>query len=86
MLIFAALLTLLCSALVDTRLAPVDSPEALALCRNQPNCDDPALEIDPETFHPVIKASPPGGVMLNLTVKSNQPLTFHVRAEYYPVT
>lgn len=85
MLIFIVLSGLLCSSLVHARLALVDSPGALALCVNQPQCDNTALEIDQATFHPVVKASPPGEVNLSLAVKSNQPLKFRVRAEDYSV-
>ncbi|KAH7723556.1 hypothetical protein AAVH_09035 [Aphelenchoides avenae] len=84
MLLFTVLATLLCSSLVDARKAPVDSPDALALCRSQPKCNNPAVQIDEGTFRPTIKAS--GGVSLTLAVESNQPLTLPIKAEKDQVT
>ncbi|KAH7726814.1 hypothetical protein AAVH_05701 [Aphelenchoides avenae] len=86
MLLFTVLATLLCSSLVDAHLARVNTSAALEQCLNQKECNKAALEINPTTFNPTIKASPLGGVNLNVTVKSNQPLVFPVRAEDYVVT
>ncbi|KAH7701516.1 hypothetical protein AAVH_31352 [Aphelenchoides avenae] len=86
MLLFTVLATLLCSSLVDAHLARVDSSDALKQCQGERDCSNPALEIDSQTFSPIIKASPPGEEELRLAVESKQSLAFPVHAGDYPVT
>ena len=83
MLVFTVLTALLCSSLIDARLAPLNTPEALKLWegQSQPYCSNPSLKINPETFHPTVNAPPSGEVPLNLAVKNNEPLSFKISAE-----
>ncbi|KAH7695091.1 hypothetical protein AAVH_37854, partial [Aphelenchoides avenae] len=84
MLLFTVLATLLCSSLVDGLKARVDSAEALKLCHSEGICNNDALDINPSTFFPTIKAS--GVDNLNLAVKKDQPLTLPIKAEKDRVT
>ncbi|KAH7726942.1 hypothetical protein AAVH_05829 [Aphelenchoides avenae] len=79
MVLFTVLATLLCSSLVDARLTPVKTPEALTLCQSQPDCKNPAVDISP-AFYPIVKA-PASKVNVRLAVESNQRLTFPVKAD-----